>query len=272
MIEANLKFVVFLLNKNNIGRFILEELNKNILNKKKIIVYKDLNLKFYTPNRLSQYRIDTFSTKEPETLEWIDKFEKKTTFWDIGANIGLYSCYAAKRNECYVYAFEPSIFNLEWLGRNILLNNLVEKITVIPIALTEAISKNTLNFSTTEWSGALTTFGQTYTHDGKILDEVFKLSTLGVSMNDAKNLLKVPQPNYIKIDVDGIEHLILKGGEKVLLNTKEILIEINENFEKQSKDCSKYLKKMGFGLKEKRQSELFKDTDLSSLYNQIWFK
>ena len=56
-------------------------------------------------------------------------------------------------------------------------------------------------------------------------------------MNDAKNLLKVPQPNYIKIDVDGIEHLILKCGEKVLLNTKEILIEINENFEKQSKEA-----------------------------------
>ena len=87
----------------------------------------------------------------------------------IGANIGLYSCYAAKKKQCKIYAFEPSIFNLEWLGRNIQLNDLVEKIVVISVPLTETISENMLNFSSTEWSGALTTFGQNYTHDGKKL-------------------------------------------------------------------------------------------------------
>ena len=151
LIEIFLKFVVYILVKINLGRYILDELNKNIIKKKEIIIYKDLKLIFYVPNRLSHYRVNTFHTKEPETLEWIDKFKKKTTFWDIGANIGLYSCYAAKKNLCKVYAFEPSIFNLEWLGRNIFLNNLVEKIVVIPIPLTEIISQNTLNFSSTEW-------------------------------------------------------------------------------------------------------------------------
>ena len=91
-------------------------------------------------------------------------------------------------------------------------------------------------------------------------------------MNDVKKLLKISQPDYIKIDVDGIEHLILKGGENVLSNTKEILIEINDKFEQQKNDCFNYLKKSGFGLKEKRQSDLFKDTDFSSSYNQIWIK
>ena len=192
--------------------------------------------------------------------------------WDIGANIGLYSSYAAKKNLCKVYAFEPSIFNLEWLGRNIFLNNLVEKIVVIPIPLTDIISQNTLNFSSTEWSGALTTFGQSYGHDGKDLKKVFEFSTVSMSMNDLKNLLKISQPDYIKIDVDGIEHLILQGGEKVLLNTKELLIEVNERFEQQKNQCFKYLKELGFTLKEKRRSDLFKDTDFSLTYNQIWVK
>ena len=272
-IEIILKFVVLFLSKINLGRFILEELNKNILNNKKVIIYKDSRLKFYTPNRLSYYRIDTFCTKEPETLEWIDKFEKKTTFWDVGANIGLYSCYAAKSKECQVYAFEPSIFNLEWLGRNIFLNNLVKKIVVIPIPLTEMISESTLNFSSTEWSGALTTFGQSFGHDGKALKKVFEFSTLGISMNDAKNFLKIPQPDYLKIDVDGIEHLILKCGEKILSNTREVLIEVNERFEQQKNNCTKYLKKLGFNLKEKKNSDLlFKDTEFLSVYNQIWIK
>ena len=272
LIEAPLKFVVYILGKINPGRYILDELNKNIIKKKEIIIYKDLKLIFYVPNRLSHYRVNTFHTKEPETLEWIDKFKKKTTFWDIGANIGLYSCYAAKKNLCKVYAFEPSIFNLEWLGRNIFINNLVEKIVVIPIPLTEIISQNTLNFSSTEWSGALTTFGQSYGHDGKDLKKVFELSTLGMSMNDVKNLLNISQPDYIKIDVDGIEHLILKGGEKVLLNTRELLIEVNEKFELQKNNCAKYLNELGFSLKEKKRGDLFKDKDLSSLYNQIWVK
>ena len=272
LIEIFLKFVVYILGKINLGRYILDELNKNIIKKKEIIIYKDLKLIFYVPNRLSHYRVNTFHTKEPETLEWIDKFKKKTTFWDIGANIGLYSCYAAKKNLCKVYAFEPSIFNLEWLGRNIFLNNLVEKIVVIPIPLTEIISQNTLNFSSTEWSGALTTFGQSYGHDGKDLKKVFEFSTVSMSMNDLKNLLKISQPDYIKIDVDGIEHLILQGGEKVLLNTKELLIEVNEKFEQQKKQCVKYLKELGFTLKEKKRSDLFKDTDFSLTYNQIWVK
>ena len=272
LIETFLKFVVYILSKINLGRYILDELNKNIIKKKEIIIYKDLKLIFHIPNRLSHYRVNTFHTKEPETLEWIDKFKKETTFWDIGANIGLYSCYAAKKNLCKVYAFEPSIFNLEWLGRNIFLNNLVEKIVVIPIPLTDIISQNTLNFSSTKWSGALTTFGQSYGHDGKDLKKVFEFSTVSMSMNDLKNLLKISQPDYIKIDVDGIEHLILQGGEKVLLNTKELLIEVNERFEQQKNQCFKYLKELGFTLKEKRRSDLFKDTDFSLTYNQIWVK
>ena len=95
---------------------------------------------------------------------------------------------------------------------------------------------------------------------------------LGLSMNDCVNILKMKQPDYVKIDVDGIEHLILKGGEKVLLNTKELLIEVNEKFEQQKKQCVKYLKELGFTLKEKKRSDLFKDTDFSLTYNQIWVK
>jgi FkbM family methyltransferase len=272
-IENTLKLFINLLHRSNIGRYVLDIINKHIIKRKKKVFYKNLNLTFYVPNRLSYYRADSFSSKEPETLSWIDNFDTKSTFWDIGANIGLYSCYAAKKKNCNVYAFEPSIFNLEWLGKNIHLNNLVDNITVISIPLTSSLSKNTLKFSTTEWSGALSTFGENYGHDGKNIKEIFKFSTIGLSMNDIKQVLQVPQPDYVKIDVDGIEHLIIEGGAKVLLNTKEILVEVNESFDEQKNNCNKYLKQLGFNLKEKKRSELFKkDKHFSSLYNQIWVK
>ena len=257
---------------NLFSNFFVFVLKKSNFRREKSVVYNNIKLKFYIPNRLSYYRVNTFNTKEPETLNWIDKFEKKTTFWDVGANIGLYSCYAAKKRECKVFAFEPSIFNLEWLGKNIFLNKLVEKIVVIPSPLSETVLENKLNFSSTEWGGALTTFGKSYGHDGKDLKKIFELSTMGITMDEAKNLLKIPQPMYVKIDVDGIEYLILKGGEKVLLNTKELLIEVNEKFTEQKNNCDKYLKELGFSLKEKKRSSLFKNTDYSTSYNQIWVR
>ena len=58
--------------------------------------------------------------------------------------------------------------------------------------------------------GAKSTFGQNYGHDGQPLDKIFELHTIGLSMMDAVKLLKIPEPDYIKMDVDGIEHLILK--------------------------------------------------------------
>ena len=64
---------------------------KTILNKKII---------FFIPTLITKWRVDSFFFKEPETLQWIDSFtnKNKIIFWDIGANIGLYSMYAAVKH------------------------------------------------------------------------------------------------------------------------------------------------------------------------------
>ena len=46
---------------------------------------------FFCPGRIPLFRAETFKTKEPETIEWIDSFKKNSVFWDIGANVGIYS-------------------------------------------------------------------------------------------------------------------------------------------------------------------------------------
>jgi FkbM family methyltransferase len=97
--------------------------------------------------------VDTFSTKEPETLEWIDTFPLGSVVWDIGANIGLYSCYAAKMRDCKVYAFEPSVFNLDLLARNIFLNGLTEKVVMVPLPLSDKLAINRLKMTNTERGG-----------------------------------------------------------------------------------------------------------------------
>ncbi len=116
----------------------------------------------------------------------------------------------------------------------------------------------------------MSTFGQDYGHDGQTLVKIFEFPTIGISMMDAAELLKIPKPDYIKMDVDGIEHLILRGGATVLRNTKGMLIEINEEFEKQSVNSARYLSEAGLVLKEKRQADMFKNGPYKSSYNQIW--
>lgn len=258
--------------KSRIGCYLYAQIIDNAMGLTRKVEYQGLNLIFSIPNALNKYRVDTFSSKEPETLEWIDGITQGSVVWDIGANVGLYTCYAAKARGCRVFAFEPSVFNLELLARNIYLNEVTEQVTIVPLPLTDVLSLSKLNMTTTEWGGALSTFGQVYGHDGQPMRKVFEFPTIGLSMVDAVNLLKIPQPDYIKMDVDGIEHLVLKGGMPILREVKGILIEINDTFTTQANDGSKYLREAGFVLKEKTHAD-FLDTGMSKyIFNQIWVK
>ena len=122
------------------------------------------------------------------------------------------------------------------------------------------------------WGGALSSFGQNYGHDGHPLHVVFQYPTIGLSMANAVDQLGIPLPDYIKMDVDGIEHLILKGGAAVLKNAKGVLIEINEEFEKQAAESARYLSEAGLVLHEKRHAEMFEHSELQCSYNQIWHR
>ena len=88
-------FVVFI-RSFRIGIYVHEQILDVSMNQTKLIDHFGVRLKFAIPNSLSKYRADSFSTKEPETLEWIDSMPEGSVVWDIGANVGLYSCYAAK--------------------------------------------------------------------------------------------------------------------------------------------------------------------------------
>jgi FkbM family methyltransferase len=263
--------------RTKIGRVILEMVTNDLLTHTRSINHDGTALSFIEINRLTKFRIDTFSTKEPETLDWIDCFNKNSVFWDIGANVGLYTCYASKKHKCITAAFEPSVFNLELLARNVWINNLNNLVTIIPLPLTEIIKTSNMIMSDTAQGHALSTFGENYGSDGKPIASSFAYQMIGLSMDDAVQIFKLPPPNYIKIDVDGIEHLILKGGGEVLNNAESILIEINDAFLEQSETSRQYLTNSGFILKEKKHADYYDNIKLYSgiektTYNQIWIK
>ena len=270
IIKKLTKFFVKVAGTNKLGRYITEHLARNIFEQKRDIRHNNINLSFYSPNRLNKFRIDTFSTKEPETLSWIENFNERSVFWDIGANIGLYTCYAAKLKNSKVYAFEPSIFNLEILAKNIFTNKVSKNVSIISFPLFDALKETEFKMSMTDWGGSVSTFGENYKHDGSELKKEFNYNTVGMSMDECCDVLKMKQPDYIKIDVDGIEHLILKGGTETLKKTKSVLVEVDENFVLQVEKTSEYLKKAGMKLKKKLHSDLIDKSKFSSVFNQIW--
>ena len=243
-------------------------LKKNISNKK---------ISFFTPSELIKWRVKTILDKEPETISWINEFKDKSIFWDIGANVGLYSIYAAsKRKRIKVFSFEPSSSNLRTLSRNISINNLQNKINIVPFALSKNKNKFLLlKESSFNEGGALNSFGVNYNFSGKKFFSKNSYNTFGTSLDNLIKLKILKVPNYIKIDVDGIEDLILAGAKNLLLNKKikSILIEINDKFKVQKKEILKIMKKNKFQLISKsRNEDFYSNKDFSGIYNYIFTK
>lgn len=263
---------VLLMGATGPGRYLFGRITANARALTRTVEHRGVSLTFAAPNELARARADTLSSKEPETLEWIDAIPTGSTLWDIGANVGLYTCYAAKARGCRVFAFEPSVFNLELLARNIFLNGLVDKAVIVPLPLSESLCVSRLNMTSTDWGGAMSTFGQSYGHDGRAMAKIFEFPTVGLSMADAVVLLKIPRPDYIKMDVDGIEHLILKGGTDVLRGVKGVLIEINDEFAAQAGGAAQFLTQGGLSLKEKKRADIHLTGAAAGTYNQIWVR
>jgi FkbM family methyltransferase len=185
----------------------------------------DLELVVETPTELHN-RLSSCA-KEPETVAWLEEnLREGDAFYDVGANVGAYSLVAAvnPRSGVRVVAFEPGFANYTQLCRNVFLNGLQDKITALPLALGGAMGLEVMRFSTTTPGAAshdwLSGGGPLGARDQRILV---------MPLDDVVARLGLPSPNLLKIDVDGFEGEVLRGGERTLENTalRTVLLEIS---------------------------------------------
>lgn len=170
-------------------------------------------------------------SKEADLVKFIDRLEPGSVMWDVGANIGYFSIYAAKRG-CKVLAFEPDQMTANIINKNIFLNALSEMVMNIPIALNDETKISSFNMREFLPANAYNTFDRDMNEWGNTFKPEFIQGAMGVRGDDIVldgDLSAFSNPSFIKIDVDGNEYKVLKGMPNLLRGAKYLCIELGYN-------------------------------------------
>jgi FkbM family methyltransferase len=187
-------------------------------------------LLFVSPQaRALEYPRD-FTAREPEMLDWIDRFETPCTYWDIGANIGSYVLYAALDPRITTYAFEPSPSNYLALCVNVYENGRQGNVRAFCLAFDDGQKLATLDLA--DFSAGA--FGHSFGNDPTVPraehKTIFQQPALGFSIDGFREIYGVGAPNYLKLDIDGNEDKVLAGATKTLADPalRGIIIEVDK--------------------------------------------
>ena len=189
------------------------------------------------------WRAKTFFSEEPDTINWLDSIAESDVLWDVGANVGLYTIYAAKFRKCRVLAFEPEAQNYALLIENLIMNGLRERVSASNVALADRSGFGMLHFRYVTKGGAYNLFqpgGSASSNGGHFPESVqavqqgddeggFFQLIYGASIDDLVLKAGFPVPTHLKIDVDGLEPKIIAGCGEILKRPEliSILVEIN---------------------------------------------
>lgn len=188
--------------------------------------------RFYIPNETCKWRAETLLSKEPVTIDWIQSMPKGSVLWDIGANVGGYSVWAGVRG-IQVYSFEPEAENYALLCRNLSLNKL--PCNAYPLAITNSLMVDSLKLSQRGLGGSCHSFGES----GDVTQ-----GAVGMTI-DSLVAMGIPKPDFIKIDVDGIEPKIIEGAKHTLKSVKGLLVEVDPS-KQEHKDMLGEIASLGF--------------------------
>lgn len=188
-------------------------------------------VRYSVPSRMALWRVETLRTKEPETIEWIESLGPGEVLVDIGANVGLYSIWAAATRGTKVFAFEPESQNFALLNRNIQLNSLGEKVIAWCAAISDESRFDRLFLNSATIGDSCHSFGTRVDFRLQPRSFPFVQGCFSTSLDQLVSTGAIPVPNHIKVDVDGFEHKVIAGMKAVLThpNLRSVLIEINTN-------------------------------------------
>lgn len=229
---------------------------------------------FTVTNEKTLWRVNSFWEKEPETIRWIDTFKPDELFFDIGANIGLYSLYAACTRGVNVFAFEPEALNYALLNKNIFLNKVDHKIKAFSLAISDENSLDALHLSQFQEGGSCHNFGEVLDFRHESFQPHFSQGCFSTSLDELIQNYSVPIPQHIKIDVDGIEHKVINGALRTLANPKlrSVLVEINTHLPAHRQIIDLMKENDFFYTKEQADANMRKEGRFQGVGNFIFYR
>jgi len=158
--------------------------------------------------RYRNMKIGVYEDEELSCLHSLVLADGIETLIDVGANFGLYSCYAMSKG-LRAIAFEPLARNLSYLYRNIFENGWQGQCEVWPVAVASKPGFQTLFDGgggpaaslIPGWSGINPRFSR-----------VVPTTTLDVAVGSRFTETRL----FVKIDVEGAEMEVLRGASKLL--------------------------------------------------------
>jgi FkbM family methyltransferase len=186
-----------------------------LLNESLLVETSHGGIRFLNHSRGSCKRALTLLTKEPDSLKWIDAMRPGSVFWDIGANVGVLTLYAASRGDLDVWAFEPAAVNYYNLVANCELNGLERHARCLQLGFSDTEGIADLHVSQFSSAHSFTFRRST---KPKVNDKSYP-SIQAVQLCTVDDFIaryRVACPNYIKIDVPGLTPEILIGAQHTL--------------------------------------------------------
>jgi FkbM family methyltransferase len=153
-------------------------------------------------------------SKEPGTVEWITQEMKPgDVFYDIGANIGIFSIQAARRVEPHgkVYAFEPHSANFVRLVENVICNSLEGVVVSCNIPLHSREGFAYFHYESTTPGTANGQLSAILTGNDSRAPEVMSELKYATSIDRLIEGGRILPPQHVKIDIDGKELDVLQG-------------------------------------------------------------
>ena len=205
-------YYAFLLIKSKVSYFI-EMLGPT----ERIIKYLGFNVYYSKGTSLIQ-RVKRDGQYEPEITQILLKEvcqKPKAAFLDIGANIGLISLNIHSVSPSTpIYAFEPGPHQAEYFQKTIKENNLTSKIDFYPIALSD--EEGVCDFAVHDSKHAS---GDGFVDTGRAgTSKIIKVQTK--KLDNWWDEHKCPEVGVIKIDTEGAELMVFKGGDNLIKTQK----------------------------------------------------
>lgn len=210
-----------------------------------------VTLRFHAPSALLRERAANLATKEPDMLPWLDRLGPDDVLWDVGANVGVFTVYAAAARQCRVLAFEPAAGNYAVLARNLQMNEVTDRATAYCLALAGETALRALNLYSGEPGAALSHFGAV----GETSRYSERRATLshgmvGFTIDDFIAQFNPPRPTHLKLDVDGLELPILLKAEAALSDRRlaSVMVELSLTRRHERQQAIEFLSARGLRL------------------------